>query len=451
MVRQNPAKKSPSSKAEEIRHLHTGTTIPMPSISFGPLPAECLLDKALHITVHGLTPGQQITLRALSAGAEGTVLASHASFHAATTGDVDLARDAPVSGDYTGADAMGLFWSRSSQPASAVPFADRCADDPMAVLLVIESESAEPVTHAFRRRYFDDSVAMRKVREAGVVGSLFEPKAPGRHPAVLVVGGSGGGVQWSAEMAALLASHGYVALALAYFGAEGLPPTLDRIPLEYFDNALGWLAQQEKVDPDRIAVSGASRGGELALLLASTFPSIRAVVAYVASGIVWPAYPPSGHSAWTMDGKDVPHADVMPLEEWNLAVSQGRVDPDSFDWFLIPLRDEALVEATSIRVENINGPVLLISAQDDKIWPSAALSEFAMTRFERKGFNHPVEHLSYPGAGHSLGWPNVSTMSTRFKHPVSGEDQDLGGSPVGTARAREDSWRKMLAFLRNNL
>lgn len=45
-----------------------------------------------------------------------------------------------------------------------------------------------------------------------------------------------------------------------------------------------------------------------------------------------------------------------------------------------------------------------------------------LVRFERKGFKHPVEHLSYADAGNSLGWPHVSAMSTQFKHPVSGED-----------------------------
>lgn len=423
----------------------------MPSISFGPLPTECLFDETLHITVHGLAPGQQIKLHAVGAGPSGTVLASQATFHAGAAGDVDLFRDAPAAGDYAGADAMGLFWSRAARPAADVPLAMLCGDDPMTVTLVAESESGAPVTHSIRRRYYDTSVALRKVREEGLTGSLFAPLTPGRHPAVLVVGGSGGGVQWSQEMAALLASHGYVALALAYFGAEALPPTLDRIPLEYFGKAIAWLARQDQVDPERIAVSGASRGGELALLLGATFPAIRAVVAYVASGIVGPAYPPSGHSAWTLGGKDVPYADVMPLAEWNEAVAQGCVDPDSFDWYLLPLQDSALVEAASVRVENIQGPVLLISAQDDRIWPSAALTEFAVARLQRKGFAHSVEHLSYADAGHSLGWPNVSTMSTRFTHPVSGEAQNLGGSPAGTARAREDSWRRMLAFLRDKL
>ncbi len=38
--------------------------------------------------------------------------------------------------------------------------------------------------------------------------------------------------------AALLASHGYAALALAYFGVEDVPKDLINIPLEYFGTAL---------------------------------------------------------------------------------------------------------------------------------------------------------------------------------------------------------------------
>jgi dienelactone hydrolase len=36
-------------------------------------------------------------------------------------------------------------------------------------------------------------------------------------------------------------------------------------------------------------------------------------------------------------------------------------------------------------------------------------------------------------------------------HPVSGEEMDMGGTPEGTARARQDSWPRMLAFLRSAL
>jgi len=64
------------------------------------------------------------------------------------------------------------------------------------------------------------------VRRAQVTGKLhgylFLPAGKGPYAAVLVLGGSEGGVpQAKAEW---LARHGYAALALAYFRYEGLPP-----------------------------------------------------------------------------------------------------------------------------------------------------------------------------------------------------------------------------------
>ena len=38
------------------------------------------------------------------------------------------------------------------------------------------------------------------------------------------------------------------------------------------------------------------------------------MVAYVPSGIVWPSFPPTGHSAWTLGGKEAPYANVLTYE-----------------------------------------------------------------------------------------------------------------------------------------
>ena len=76
-------------------------------------------------------------------------------------------------------------------------------------------------------------------------GATVKTQPTGRHPALLVVGGSEGGTP--VRRAAWLASHGYVALALAYFHAPGLPDQLRDIPLEYFGHSLSWLAQRPEV------------------------------------------------------------------------------------------------------------------------------------------------------------------------------------------------------------
>jgi dienelactone hydrolase len=66
-----------------------------------------------------------------------------------------------------------------------------------------------------------------------------------------------------------------------------LPDDLIDIPLEYFEIGIGWMGRQPKVQGDRLGVIGGSRGGELVLLLGSTFKQIKAVVAFVPSGVVW--------------------------------------------------------------------------------------------------------------------------------------------------------------------
>jgi dienelactone hydrolase len=420
-------------------------------MKFDTLPSTCLVDETLAIRVLGLPPGAAVTLKLWSSFNQ-VVLMSSATFTADAHGVVDLGTQAPDAGSYEGVDAMGLFWSRAPVDDDIAKGFERMERDPLTATLVAETEGGTPsISHAIRRVYLGDGVVSREVQENGLVGKMFEPAQAGPHRAVLVVGGSNGGLAWSQEMAALLASRGHAALALAYFAAEGLPPTLDRIPLEYFGTALAWLSAQSSVAANSIAVVGVSRGGELALLLGATYPEIKAVVAYVPSGILWPSYPDSGHGAWTQNGQEIPYARTLSYEQWDQALAAGDARRDSFDWYFIPLRDAAYAGMASIRVEEINGPVLMITGTDDKLWPSTELTEFAVARFKQQGFRHRVEHLAYAAAGHSIAWPNGPTTMLKSKHPVSGDEMDMGGTPEGTARARKDSWPKMLAFLRGAL
>jgi dienelactone hydrolase len=82
-----------------------------------------------------------------------------------------------------------------------------------------------------------------RVPADGVYGRVFRPKDNStRRPALLVFGGSEGGLRPAVVLkAALLAAHGYPTLALAYWKAPGLPQNLSRIPLEYFRKALAVL------------------------------------------------------------------------------------------------------------------------------------------------------------------------------------------------------------------
>ncbi len=74
-------------------------------------PERELFDVPLAIRMVGLKPQQSVTLRARVTDFFQVVWESMARFVAGNDGVLDLDKDAPVSGSYSGPDAMGLVWS----------------------------------------------------------------------------------------------------------------------------------------------------------------------------------------------------------------------------------------------------------------------------------------------------------------------------------------------------
>jgi dienelactone hydrolase len=291
----------------------------------------------------------------------------------------------------------------------------------------------------------DAGVRTIVVREDGLVGTLFLPASRPPYPVVIALGGSGGGI--FAMPALPLASHGIAVLAMAYFGMERLPAELKRIPLEYFGSAIEWLRGRDELRPGVIGVVGGSRGGELALLVAATYPDIKAVVGWAPSGVMYGGLSRGAAgpvAAWCRGGRDLPFAGFDgSAVDWNRRPI--RFTPG----FVAALSDTTTVSAAEIPVERINGPVLLISGSDDQVWPSSLLSEVAVRRFRERGHRFPVEHVCYEGAGHAIVPPHpfASFGPTHFIHPVTGYDFELGGTPELNAKASVDSWQRILRFL----
>jgi dienelactone hydrolase len=289
------------------------------------------------------------------------------------------------------------------------------------------------------------NVSRTEVREQGLVGTVFAQEGASNRPAIIDLTGSGGGM--SETRAALLASHGYVSMALAYFGTETLPQALLNIPLEYFGTAIGFLKQHEAVDPERIGVIGRSRGGELSLLLGVAFSDIKCVVGYVPSAFCCPG---DGGAAWTLAGKPLPFitstGDERIMAEIQRSIAAG--EATSFrPMFTSILDDRDAIRDTEIPVEKINGCVLLISGDDDQMWPSSEMSEIVVQRLRDNDFSYEYKHLSYPDAGHMIGYPYKPTTVSDVYHPVNGLFMKLGGTPAGDAHASSDSWQHLLDFL----
>ncbi|HEU5345583.1 MAG TPA: acyl-CoA thioester hydrolase/BAAT C-terminal domain-containing protein [Ktedonobacterales bacterium] len=418
-----------------------------PTIAIGPTPA--LSDEMVHVRLTGFMPGQRVTLRAGMRDDAGQRWRSWATFRANETGAVDVALTAPGEGAYSGIDGMGWLWSMEpdadpdadSDDGPPAAFA-RTTTNPLKVTFSVETDGLRITTN---HQYLGMAPGARRVevRERGLVGTLFLPPGKGPRPGVIVLGGSSGSAR--EPLAALLAAHGYAALALAYFGAEGLPPKLASIPLEYFETALDWMAAQDTVQGERCALIGFSRGAELALLLGATFERVAAVVAYAPSSVLWGAVGESG-PAWTYRGEPLPLAPDRVPPELDAALS-AREPLSVAPWYRYILEDEAALEPAIIPVERIMGPVLLISGEDDQMWPSTLMAERVMRRLAAHNFQWPYRHLSYPDAGHLIGPPwRPTTVNTR-RHPTVGVTFAYGGTPRGMAHADANSWEHVLALL----
>ena len=283
------------------------------------------------------------------------------------------------------------------------------------------------------------------IKEAGVVGKLFLPDTFEPRPAIIVLSGSYGGFyEFAARSFAL---QGYVALALAYFNADGVPKNLENIPLEYFLNGIRWLKAQPKVKSEQVHLYGPSRGGELVLLLASTFPDeIASVVAVVPSCVTYGGVPHETVSSWTLDGKSFPIAPAPSKEdEYKQLETQRAVTLTTLFLEKMQSNKDAL-DSAMIKVENIRRPILIVSGRDDKMWPSWMYGEMVMQRLDK--FASPIfrEHLCYDDAGHMILHAHAPIMTEAQHHLVTGISYEVGGTPEAQARANKDSWEKILGF-----
>lgn len=283
-----------------------------------------------------------------------------------------------------------------------------------------------------------------RIVQGDLFGNYFPASGPaagsGPHPAVLLLGGSEGGLGSGAHhMALALQQEGFAVFHLAYFGAPGQTDALERIPLERFDEGLDWLKARPDVDPARIAVMGASKGAEAALLIAARRQDLDAVVAGMPTsvawkGINWASGGQSKQASWTAGGRGVP---TMPFGDWDQADGIISVYRTALD----PAQAAAVARAV-IPIERAAAEVLLVCGEAETMWPACPMARQVAVR-SRARSGPLVTVLAYKDAGHFVFGPPIA-RDNRF-YPRLGE---YGGSAEGNAAARADSWPRVIAFLK---
>ncbi len=297
-----------------------------------------------------------------------------------------------------------------------------------------------------------DDLVRVPVASGSLVGTFFAPGDGKRHPAIVVLGGSEGGLH--DEQARLLAEHGYAALALAYFGVDPLPQKLRAIPVETVSRGIDWLVARPEVDRTRIGLLGTSKGGELALLAASREPRIRATVAMVPSAFVWFDLAVDGSpetSSWSAGGAPVAYIPSDPVADAAVGRafrSGGEVsyrDTFAASYAAAPA---AVRERAMIPVEKIAGPVLCIAGSDDREWDSAGACTIVHDRRHAAGRDAKDEAFVEPGAGHGMAF---SGKPTPRSYPAGPATIVLGGTPDANGRGGADARDRVIAFFNRTL
>jgi dienelactone hydrolase len=406
-------------------------------------PAEAVYGTPISMTISGLEPGEDATLKASSIDGSGIIWVSTATFKADRNGAIDLSRQAPLSGDYNEPDVMGPLWSMKPSNSRNNDRVFRKHAHGLTVQFQSINSRGETTT-AFLKRYYqkpDEGLVQVMLDANGCKGFLFYPETGGPFPGIILLSGSGGGMNTS--LAKAFASNGFAALALAYFRYPGLPGYLEEIPLEYFLGAIEWMQNHKAVQKTNLGLVGHSKGGECALLLASLYNEFNAVVAYVPSAYVWKCVSPDVKSCWSLAGKGLSFISTIETQEEVQQFYRGELSSIR-KWFTdgLAAADPDLIEKATIRVEKIKAPIFLASDTDDRTWPSSEFCETIVQRLKAHHFPYEYKHIRGEKAGHHVYYPDF----------IPGIDTGVnGGEPRNKVKWSLIVWQETLAFLDKHL
>ena len=252
-----------------------------------------------------------------------------------------------------------------------------------------------------------------------------------------IYGGNGSIVE---PRAALLASHGFVALTLPYFNYKDLTKYLRAVELEYFVEAINYFSSLEYVQPG-ISLIGLSFGGGISLFL-STIENIdlRSVIVigaphYFSIPLLW-----KGHE----------YPDSFKYE-----ITAGNPDPTIDEYGAMDgcvlIYDERCKETTfKLEQSPPHLKYLFIVGEEDGNVRAKQSFELLNKRLVEHNREHQVQALVYPRTGHFVDPPHMPQTIFGLYFPGLGIVMRSGGTVQENNGACRHSWTNMLKFLENN-
>ncbi|XP_047381707.1 bile acid-CoA:amino acid N-acyltransferase-like [Sciurus carolinensis] len=405
-------------------------------------PLSALVDEPVHIRITGLSPFQVVTLQASLKDEKENMFYSHAYYRANKVGEVDLEHDSALGGDYVGVHPMGLFWSLKPKKLLTRLLKKDVMNSPFRVQIKLcdlqsplrnQVTSTSMVSLTLERWYAAPGVTRIPVEEGRLRGALFLPSGEGPFPGVIDLFGGIGGL--CEHRSSLLASRGFASLALAYWGYKDLPSQLQKLDLEYFEEASNFLLSHPKVFGQGIGVISTSKGAEIGLSMAIYLKQVIATI--LINGTNSPYGIPYVYRGYTH--QSIPYSlQFLSTNALGFIEFQG-------------IYEKIGVEASQylFPIEKAHGHFLFIVGEDDKSINSKEHAKEAIEKLRRHGKNNWTL-LSYPGAGHLIE-PPYSPLCWASKMPNACTPISWGGEVITHAAAQEHSWKEIQKFLRKHL
>ncbi|XP_077429723.1 bile acid-CoA:amino acid N-acyltransferase-like [Vanacampus margaritifer] len=409
-------------------------------------PARGLADDPISIKARFLPPHHPVTLCTQMRSEDGDLWEAFGHYNTGADGTVNLTRDHSVGGSYLGCEPMGLFWALQPAPGErdGLRLRKKNVEIPLIVDISLldghvsprEKEIAVLAVVTTERWYMAPGVQRIDIRQNGVVGTLFLPPGPGRFPAVLDLWGMGGGlVEYRSS---LIASRGFASFSIAYVKHKDLTGQPDIYTLDaYMKKAFNILRDHPQICSDRIGIIGLSYGVYLGLRMA-THSNLNPSCLVCING-------PAGSNVELLKifcKAKASESDqrFWPRDEEGYLSFKDMSSPNNYS------------PGTQVKIENLACPVMYILGEDDQNSPSTENSNLIENVLKTVGKSHLYTCLSYPGAGHLIEPPY--TPHSRMSLWESKPEKMLalwGGYTAPHAAAQEDSWRKTLTFLDQNL
>ncbi|XP_067680428.1 peroxisomal succinyl-coenzyme A thioesterase-like [Haliotis asinina] len=416
------------------------TTMAAPSLHVSQ--PEVLVDEKVRVTVTGLRRNQKVTL--LSTQVENNKhFASCGHFVADEHGSIDTFLHESHGGTYSGLQPMGLFTS-TREPFGTSRLLKLDVSTPYDVTLSIHEDHREfePLAREYmqshsaiaetslKRWYMRPGVRRIVIEEDGIYGALLLPPGEGPFPGIVDVFGMAGGIM--DYRAALLASHGFATLSLAYIAYKDLPKKPQDLDINYFLRAVEWFAGQSVVASGGVAMVGHCVGGSLCITTSTLSPHVKVLVS-------------TNGNPFLMINQDI-DIDGITMRGIN------------FDVRKCTFTDEGVIQRDGFKEYNLKDRMLPIWRQDIKTLIVVGEEDLCVDPQWQHDFEAVIPHdkkknfrfVYYPGAGHLIE-PPYSPLCKASYNKIIDVIHLWGGEEERHLPAQEDAWREILMFLNTHM